>query len=161
MKPSRILCIIGLIVGLIMAMMMYSCTVAAEGLGMAARELHDSNADLARDMAQAFGIDDPRIESERNELNELLDSMPKELAKARAALIASIFVVIIAGALGIMGPNKKPINIKEKHLGIILFLCGVILLPLNNFLASALYIIAAILYFLDGKKNDQNKKTVT
>jgi hypothetical protein len=166
MKPSQILCIIGLIIGLVMAMMLYSCAVAAEGLSVAARGFNTDLADLARDqidfardMAQTLGIDDPGIDSEFNEWNEQLESerklyeqLPKELARVRAILIASILVVIIAGVLGIIGPNKKPINIKEKYLSIILFICGVILFPLGNFLSAVLYIIAAILYFLDGKK---------
>jgi uncharacterized membrane protein YqhA len=161
MKPSRILCIIGLIIGLVMAMMTYSCTVAAEGLGNMTRELNKGQADFTRSMAQISGIDDPSTDSDLNELNEQLDSLSKVLVMARAALIASILVVIIAGTLGIFGPNKPPINIKEKLLGIILFISGVILLPLANYLAAVLYIIAGILYFLDGNKSEQNKEVAT
>jgi hypothetical protein len=65
-------------------------------------------------------------------------------------LIGSFIFVIIAGVLGIVGSDKEPSKMKPIILGMLVFICGIVLFPLNNYIAAVLYIISGLILFLAG-----------
>jgi hypothetical protein len=62
----------------------------------------------------------------------------------------SFIVVVIAGVLGIIGSAKNSAKKKSIILGLLTLICGIVLLPLNNYIAAVLYVIAGLLLFLAG-----------
>jgi hypothetical protein len=73
-----------------------------------------------------------------------------DAASTMIRLFGSFIVVIIAGVLGIAGADKKPTKLKPIILGLLTFMCGCFLFPLNNYIAAVLYLVAGFLLFLAG-----------
>jgi len=79
-----------------------------------------------------------------------------DTANLMIRLIGSFIIVIIAGVLGIVGSDKKSSKMKPIILGLLVFVCGCILFPLNNYIAAVLYLVAGFLLFLAGLVSKNN-----
>jgi len=135
---SKVLCIIALIIGLIWATVGFFGNWFGGAVSATAKTL----------TSDAKGA--------KSTINESVNTMIKH--------IGSFIVVIIAGVLGIVGSDKKPAKIKPLILGLLTFICGCILFPLNNYIAAILYLVAGILLLLAGitaKKNNENSTVNT
>ena len=71
-------------------------------------------------------------------------------------LVGSFIVVIIAGVMGIVGSDNKPAKAKPIILGMLTFLCGWFLFPLNNYIAAVLFLFVGFFLFLAGLTTKKN-----
>jgi len=135
-KAARILSIIGLIISLVIGI-----TTIGTSIGL-------TNADV---------IDDLENSGTESELRNI-----DIFKKNQVLLIIGFPIAIITGILGIIGPNKKPINIKPKYFWTVLLFCVILSFLLRQSFPATFYVIATILYFVHYKKNEQNiNKTET
>jgi len=138
MKAARVLSIIGLIIGLVWVV------IILIGISFTLKQFEDiPSASRVTGSVSLFGKEVQTVEE--------IISRYKNI---QVLIIIGIPIMIIAGVLGFLGPNKKPINIKPKILCVLLLLCGIFLVPFFlNILPAITYIIAAVLYFSYYKKN--------
>jgi hypothetical protein len=138
----KVLCIIALIIGLVWATVGFFGSWAGGAVSAA---------------GQAVFLGD----------SEGAASTINDSAMLMIRLIGSFIVVIIAGVLGIVGSEQKPVKIKSIILGLLTFICGIILFPLNNYVAAVLYLVAGFILFLagmvtkGGKSQRELKNTVS
>lgn len=140
---AKILCIIALIVGLIWA------TVGFFGSWVGGAVIATGEEVFANDSVSA----DATMETSVNFMLKF---------------IGSFIVVIIGGVLGIVGAKKTPSQMKPIILGILTYISGWALFPLNNYVAAAIYLVAGLLLVLAGlttkiqvenqTKEDEKKK---
>jgi len=138
----KILCIIALIIGIIWA------TVGFFGSWVGGAVV-STVEDMSQDSASA-------------------DSTMEKSVNFMLKFIGSFIVVIIGGVLGIVGSKKAPSQMKPIILGILTYISGWVLFPLNNYVAAAIYLVAGLLLVLAGlttkiqienqTKEDEKKK---
>jgi NhaP-type Na+/H+ or K+/H+ antiporter len=78
------------------------------------------------------------------------DSTMEKSVNFMLKFIGSFIVVIIGGVLGIVGSKKAPSQMKPIILGILTYISGWVLFPLNNYVAAAIYLVAGLLLVLAG-----------
>jgi len=131
LKTARILSVIGLIISLVVGIITIGTSV---GL---------TNADV---------IDDLEHNSSESDLRNI-----DIFKKYQYLLIIGFPIAIITGILGIIGPNKKPINIKPKYFWIVLLFCVILTFIFRQSFPAIIYGIVVIFYFVHFIKNEQIK----
>ncbi|MDR3300966.1 MAG: hypothetical protein LBT01_00355 [Spirochaetaceae bacterium] len=121
---AKVLCIIALIVGLIWATVGFFGSWVGGAVSAAGKVLSNDSKGAA--------------------------SAISDTSMLMIRLIGSFVVVIIAGVLGIVGSDKKPAKLKTIILGLLTFICGCFLFPLNNYIAAVIYLVAGFLLLLAG-----------
>lgn len=139
----KILCIIALIIGIIWA------TVGFFGSWVGGAVIATGEEVFANDSVSA-------------------DATMGKSVNFMLKFIGSFIVVIIGGVLGIVGSKKAPSQMKPIILGILTYISGWVLFPLNNYVAAAIYLVAGLLLVLAGlttkiqienqTKEDEKKK---
>ena len=123
-RAAKILCIIALIIGIIWA-----------AVGFFGSWFGGAVVATVEEMSQNSASADATMETTVNTMLRLL---------------GSFVVVIIAGVLGIVGAKKTPSQMKPIILGILTYISGWVLFPLNNYVAAAIYLVAGFLLVLAG-----------
>jgi hypothetical protein len=122
---AKILCIIALIIGIIWA------TVGFFGSWVGGAVIATGEEVFANDSVSA-------------------DATMGKSVNFMLKFIGSFIVVIIGGVLGIVGSKKAPSQMKPIILGILTYISGWVLFPLNNYVAAAIYLVAGLLLVLAG-----------
>lgn len=122
---AKILCIIALIFGLIWA------TVGFFGSWVGGAVIATGEEVFANDSVSA-------------------DATMGKSVNFMLKFIGSFIVVIIGGVLGIVGSKKAPSQMKPIILGILTYISGWVLFPLNNYVVAAIYLVAGLLLVLAG-----------
>jgi hypothetical protein len=129
MKAARVLCIIGLVFSLVIGII-----TIGTSFGLKSEEV----------------IDDLENSGTESELS-IIDNFKKN----QNMLIIGFIIAMITGILGVIGPNKKPINIKPKYFCILFLVCVILLFLFRQFFPASFYIIAVILYFVHYRKYEK------
>jgi hypothetical protein len=138
---AKILSIIALAIGIIWAF-----------VGLIGSFIGGVAVGVTQDIVGSAGVPQDLIGDSSTTVNTTVSIMFK--------LVLSFVVVIIAGILGIVGSDKQPARVKTMVLGALTFISGIGLLPLHNWVAAVLFVIAGFLLILAGaftKVSTENK----